>query len=313
LLIIGTSLVINREITLGQFVAAEVIIILILSSVEKIITYMDVVYDMLTAVDKISQVTDLPLEKVGGIDLNNEELNKGFSIRLKNLSYTYPEAKSPAIHSITTGFSCGEKICISGGNESGKTTLTNTISGINLNFDGSLTINDYSMRDLDLTNLRDKVAKNVSSEDIFEGTILDNIVVGKPQISTRDAVEAINLVGLADKINMLPNGLSTQIISGGKGFSSSFVHKLILARCLVKKPRLLILNDFFASFQRSEKENLLNVVTKAAECTLIAVSNDPMVMAACDRVIVMEAGTIIAEGTFTELLSEGYLNKIIKV
>jgi ABC-type multidrug transport system fused ATPase/permease subunit len=169
------------------------------------------------------------------------------------------------------------------------------------------------MRDLDLTNLRDKVAKNVSSEDIFEGTILDNIVVGKPQISTRDAVEAINLVGLADKINMLPNGLSTQIISGGKGFSSSFVHKLILARCLVKKPRLLILNDFFASFQRSEKENLLNVVTTAAECTLVAVSNDPMVMAACDRVIVMEAGTIIAEGTFTELLSEGYLNKIIKV
>ncbi|MFT6873065.1 MAG: ABC-type bacteriocin/lantibiotic exporter with double-glycine peptidase domain [Roseivirga sp.] len=313
LLIIGTSLVINREITLGQFVAAEVIIILILNSVEKIITYMDVVYDMLTAVDKISQVTDLPLEKVGGIDLNNEELNKGFSIRLKDLSYTYPEAKSPAIHSITTGFSCGEKICISGGNESGKTTLTNTISGINLGFDGSLTINDYSMRDLDLTNLRDKVAKNVSSDDIFEGTILDNIVVGKPQISTRDAVEAINLVGLADKINMLPDGLSTQIISGGKGFSSSFVHKLILARCLVKKPRLLILNDFFASFQRSEKENLLNVVTTAAECTLVAVSNDPMVMAACDRVIVMEAGTIIAEGTFTELLSEGYLNKIIKV
>lgn len=313
LLIIGTSLVINREITLGQFVAAEVIIILILNSVEKIITYMDVVYDMLTAVDKISQVTDLPLEKVGGIDLNDKELNKGFSIRLKDLSYTYPEASSPAIHNINTGFACGEKICISGGNESGKTTLTNTISGINLNYAGSLTINDYSLRDLDLTNLRDKVAKNVSADDIFEGSILDNIIVGKPLVSTRDAVEAINTVGLSDKINMLPDGLNTQVISGGKGFSSSFVHKLILARCLVKKPRLLILNDFFASFQRSEKENLINVVTTAAECTLVAVSNDPMVMAACDRMIVMEAGTIVAEGTFTELLSEGYLNKIIKV
>lgn len=184
LLIIGTSLVINREITLGQFVAAEVIIILILNSVEKIITYMDVVYDMLTAVDKISQVTDLPLEKVGGIDLNNEELNKGFSIRLKDLSYTYPGADKPAIHNINTGFACGEKICISGGNESGKTTLTNTISGINLNFAGALTINEYSLRDLDLTNLRDKLAKNVSSDDLFEGTLLDNIVVGKPQVST---------------------------------------------------------------------------------------------------------------------------------
>lgn len=313
LLIIGTSLVINREITLGQFVAAEVIIILILNSVEKIITYMDVVYDMLTAVDKISQVTDLPLEKVGGIDLSNEELNKGFSIRLKNLSYTYPGSKDPAIHGINTGFACGEKVCISGGNESGKTTLTNTISGINQGYEGALTINDYSLRDLDLTNLRDKLAKNVSAEDIFEGTILDNIVVGKPQVSTRDAVEAINKVGLSDKINMLPNGFGTQVISGGKGFSSSFVHKIILARCLVKRPRLLILNDFFSSFQRSEKEHLINVVTSAAECTLVAVSNDPMVMAACDRVIIMEEGTIKAEGTYSELLAAGYLNKIIKV
>lgn len=313
LLIIGTSLVINREITLGQFVAAEVIIILILNSVEKIITYMDVVYDMLTAVDKISQVTDLPLEKVGGIDLNNEDLDKGFSIRLKNLSYTYPGASTPAIHNINTGFACGEKVCISGGNESGKTTLTNTISGINQAYKGSLTINEYSLRDLDLTNLRDKVAKNVSADDIFEGTILDNIVVGKPNVSTKDAVEAIARVGLADKINMLPDGHNTHVISGGKGFSSSFVHKLILARCLVKRPRLMILNDFFASFQRSEKEHLINVVTSAAECTLVAVSNDPVVMEACDRVIVMENGTVLAEGTYAELLSAGYLNKIIKV
>ncbi len=313
LLIIGTSLVINREITLGQFVASEVIIILILSSVEKIITYMDVVYDMLTAVDKISQVTDLPLEKIGGIDLNQEEMDKGFSVKIRNLSYTYPGYKKPAIHNITTGFACGEKVCISGGNESGKTTLTNTVAGINQEYEGALTINDYSLRDLDLTNLRDKMAKNVSMEDIFEGTILENIVVGKPQVSTRDAVDAIAKVGLSDKINMLPDGLNTQMLSSGKGFSSSFVGKLILARCLVKKPRLMILNDFFSSFQRSEKEKLVQLVTDEALCTLVAVSNDPMVMAACDRIILMENGTVAKEGTYSELLSAGYLNKIIKV
>ncbi|GAB5529179.1 MAG: ATP-binding cassette domain-containing protein [Roseivirga sp.] len=313
LLIIGTSLVINREITLGQFVASEVIIILILSSVEKIITYMDVVYDMLTAVDKISQVTDLPLEKIGGIDLNQEEMEKGFSVKIRNLSYTYPGSKYPAIHNITTGFACGEKVCISGGNESGKTTLTNTVAGINQEYEGALTINDYSLRDLDLTNLRDKMAKNVSMEDIFEGTILENIVVGKPQVSTRDAVDAIAKVGLSEKINMLPDGLNTQMLSSGKGFSSSFVSKLILARCLVKKPRLMILNDFFSSFQRSEKEKLIQLVTDEALCTLVAVSNDPMVMAACDRIILMENGTVAKEGTYSELLAAGYLNKIIKV
>ena len=172
LLIIGTSLVINREITLGQFVASEVIIILILNSVEKIITYMDVVYDMLTAVDKISQVTDLPLEKVGGIDLRKEDVDRGFSIEVKDLNYSYPGADDLSLKNINLSIACGTKLCIAGGNESGKTTLTNMLSGLNHKYKGLITINGYSLRDLDFTNLRDKIAKNVSQEDIFEGTIL---------------------------------------------------------------------------------------------------------------------------------------------
>ena len=313
LLIIGTSLVINREITLGQFVASEVIIILILNSVEKIITYMDVVYDMLTAVDKISQVTDLPLEKIGGIDLKDEDMKTGFSVKIRNLSYSYPDSDEKVLDDVSNGFACGEKVCIAGGNDSGKTTLTNTIAGINQGYEGSITINDYNLRDLDLTNLRDKLAKNVSQEDIFEGSILDNVLVGKPHLSTRDAVEVIGKVGLADKVNMLPDGLNTHIVSGGKGFSSSFVNKLILARCLAKRPRLMILNDFFSSFQASDKEDLVKLVMAESECTLITVSNDPMVMSHSDRIIVMDKGKVIADGDFQTLLEQGYLNKIIKV
>lgn len=312
LLIIGTSLVINREITLGQFVASEVIIILILNSVEKIITYMDVVYDMLTAVDKISQVTDLPLEKVGGIDLRKEDVDRGFTIDIKEMSYTYPGADRPALKDINLAVNCGTKVCISGANDSGKTTLTNTLSGLNHNYKGLITINSYSLRDLDFTNLRDKIAKNVSQEDIFEGSILDNVTVGKPQVSVSDAIEAIQMVGLQDKVNMLPNGMNTHILSGGKGFSTSFVNKLILARCLVKKPKLMILNDFFNTFQRSEKEKLINLVMQMNICTVVAVSNDPAVMSACDRVILMDDGRIKAEGSYTELLAGGHLTELVK-
>ena len=313
LLIIGISLVVNREITLGQFVASEVIIILILSSVEKIITYMDVVYDMLTAVDKISQVTDLPLEKIGGIDLRKEDVEKGFRIDIKELNYTYPGASQKALSNINLNFACGQKICVAGGNESGKTTLTNTISGINQNYTGAITFNDFSLRDVDLINVRDKIAKNVSQEDIFEGSILENITVGKPQVTAKDAAEALLRVGISDKVNMLPDGMNTDMVSGGKGFSSSFVNKLILARCLVKKPKLLILNDFFGFFERSEKVKLIELVTQQDICTVIAVSNDPMVMAACDRVVVMDKGSVAADGTYDELLAQGHLSKLIKV
>ena len=313
LLIIGTSLLIGREITLGQFVASEVIIILILTSVEKIITYMDVVYDMLTAVDKISQVTDMPLEKPGGIELSNAQVQKGFTVEIKNLSYKYPEKHEAALKDINLSFKCGENVCIVGGNESGKTTLTNTISGINQDYTGAIVINGYSLRDLDLTNLRDKLAKNVSQEDIFEGTILDNITVGKPMVTTLDAAEAIKKVGLADKVNMLPGGLNTEVVSGGKGFSSSFINKLIMARLLVKKPRLMILNDFFAFFEKEEKEKLIKLVTSEEICTLIAVSNDPLVMAACDKVVVLDNGSVKAQGSYAELLKAGELNHLIKI
>ena len=312
LLIIGTVLVIQREITLGQFVASEVIIILILGSVEKIILYMEVVYDMLTAVDKIAHVTDLPLEKSGGIDMSNNLNGKGFSIDVHNLKYKYPDAGKYALNGINLKIQPGEKVCISGGDESGKTTLTNTLSGLHYGYEGIVTINNISLRDLDLTNLRDLIGKNVSQEDIFDGTILENILVGKPHAMPERAIESIRMVGLDQIINQMPEGLNTHIVSGGKGFSSSFINRLILARCLAKKPRLLILNDYFMSFQKSDKLELIGLLTKKEHnWTLLAISNDPIIMAACDTVILMEGGNVKARGSYEELLKNDAIKNII--
>lgn len=305
LLIIGTILVVQREITLGQFVASEVIIILILNSVEKIISYMDVVYDMLTAVDKISHVTDLPLEKTGGIDIpvDHSKPTEGFEIEVKNLSYTYPGSKSPAIKNIDLHLKKGERVCISGVGAAGKTTLTNTLAGLYNDYEGSITYNRYSLRDLDKTHFRDLIGKNVSSEDIFEGTLLDNILLGKPLSDEKVAIEAIDRVGLSDDINKMQTGLGTEILSGGKGYSETFIQKLILARCIAKQPSLMILNDFFNNFPKRERLKLIQMLTSPdTRWNLIVVSNDPLIMAACDRVVYLKDGSVLAEGAFEDLL-----------
>ncbi len=311
LLIIGTILVVNREITLGQFVASEVIIILILSSVEKIIMYMDVVYDMLTAVDKIAHVTDLPLEPTGGIDIPKSQIKEeGLKVEIKDLSYTYPGKSSPSIKNINMKILPGQKICISGGSGSGKTTLTNTIAGIHTNYRGIITFNRYNLRDLDRTYLRDMIGKNVSQEDIFEGTVLDNILVGKPFASMEKAIDAISKVGLQEQIYSLPEGFNTPILSAGKGFSSSFINRIILARCLAKDPALLILNDFFADTQKHDRLKLIEMLTDPSNnWTLVVVSNDPMIMSAVDRVVYMEGGEILADDTFDNIIKN---EKIIK-
>jgi ABC-type bacteriocin/lantibiotic exporter with double-glycine peptidase domain len=311
LLIMGTILVVDRQITLGQFVASEVIIILILNSVEKIITYMDVVYDLLTAVDKVATVTDLPLEKVGGIDLP-KKLVRGYAVNLKDVYYKYPSGDH-GLNKLNLSIEAGERICISGPGGSGKTTLTNIIAGLQGGFTGIVTINNYSIRDLDLTHLRDKIAKNISLDDIFDGTLLENITVGKPTEGIEDAIDALEKVGLSDFVNSLPEGLNTHILSGGKGFSSSVNQRLILARCIAKKPEMIILNDYFNFMKKSDKVLLIErLVSKENKWTFIVVSNDPLVMASCDRVVVIREGSVLGQGKFDELMQQGLLGNYIE-
>jgi ABC-type bacteriocin/lantibiotic exporter with double-glycine peptidase domain len=313
LLIMGTILVVDRQITLGQFVASEVIIILVLNAVEKIILYIDVVYDLLTAVDKVSNVTDLPLEKSGGLDLPKDQQGKGYAISLHNLRYTYPDSFTPVLNNITLEIKAGERVCICGPGGSGKSTLADIIGGLLTDCSGGVAINKFSLRDLDITHLRNKVAKNISPDDIFDGTLYENITIGKPTAHIDDVLAITEQVGLAPYLRRLPDGLNTRVISGGKGLSSSTLHRLILTRCLVKKPELLILNDFFSGLSKADKLDLIHcVVTPESSWTLLAISNDPLVMASCDRIIVLDQGNVVADDSYAALLKEGIISKYLE-
>jgi ABC-type bacteriocin/lantibiotic exporter with double-glycine peptidase domain len=310
LLVVGTMLVVSREITLGQLVASEIVIILIINSVEKIVMYMDVVYDLLTAVDKISHVTDLPIERFGGLDVTPKH-EKGFALEVRNVSYTFPD-QGVGLRDINLSVMPGERVCISGPGGSGKTVLTNILTGLYANFQGSVTLDGYSLRDLDLTHLREKIAKNISVEDLFDGTILDNLSVGNSHTSAEQVLWALQKVGLADTINSLPEGLSTHLLSGGKGLPDTMIQKLILSRCIAKKPKLMVLNDFFIGLPRSEKLAIIQtIIDPSNPWTLIAVSNDPMIMSACDRVIVLDQGRIQGSGPLAELMKDDRIKKII--
>lgn len=311
LLIMGTLLVVDRQITLGQFVASEIVIILILNAVEKIIMYMDVVYDLLTAVDKVAQITDLPVEKTGGLDFPSAQTG-GFQLRTKDLKYKYSTSGYYALKGIDLDIKAGEILCVTGQGNSGKTTLLNVLSGLYTDYEGVVTINNYSLRDIDLTHLRDQVAKNITQEDLFDGTILENVTLGRRTTTVHDAISALEQVGLSDTINSLPKGFDTPIVSGGKGLTKTVIHKLILARCLAKKPQLLVLNDFFSPLAKKDKLELLQCITKQAHpWTVIVVSKDPLIMSACDRVVVLNEGQVQHVGTMEELTQKELLKDLI--
>jgi ABC-type multidrug transport system fused ATPase/permease subunit len=198
LLILGTLLVVDRQITLGQFVAAEVIIVLVIGAVEKIIFTMDTVYDLLTAVEKIGHVTDLPLEKDNGRQGEPQPapLRHGSKGEKPELPLEAEPAGGPARHELHGKGGRKGRVCRP--RQSGKVLLARVLAGLTDSFEGSIQLNGISRRDLHQSTLRTSIDTNLLSNDLFEGTLLDNISMGRLRVSYDDIWWAIEKAGLDD-------------------------------------------------------------------------------------------------------------------
>lgn len=311
LLAIGGFLVIDRQITLGQFVASEIVVVTIMNASEKFVINMSTIYDMLTAVEKLGSVTDIPLEKKGGIAMPYHQ-GGGMKIITHDLGYTYPGNPTPSLKNINIKIDAGERICVSGYSSSGKNTLAQVLTGILDSYSGTVTLNNLSLRDINLNSLRDNIAKNISSEDLFDGTVLENITMGKARVSYRDVVWALENVGLMDMVNQLPKGLQTNIVPGGKQFSNTIATKMLIARCLAEKPQLLIINDLLHNLERVDKLKILQfLIDKKNPWTLICVSNDPLIMSACDQILFMKSGEVLHEAPYEEMIQRSDFKEAI--
>lgn len=301
LLILGAVLITQRQINLGQFVAAEIIIILVINSIEKIILKLDTVYDVLVSVQKITDVTDLPIEIYSGIDLPVAP-GQGISVGLKNISYRYSDRRESVLRDVNLEIAAGERICIAGFNGSGKTTLAHLIIGLYDNYTGAIVYNGLSLRDLNKASLMDHLGDYVSQEGVFDGTLLENIVIGRPSCTMENVLWAINCAGLSDFIQELPEGMNTRLIGGSVRISESIARKIIIARNIVERPGLLVLDDFLLGVERREKKRILDLILSSEfKWTVILISNDPMIMRASQRLVFMNEGIIEDHGTFDDL------------
>ena len=312
LLILGTSLVIDRQISLGQFVASEIIIVLVVNSVEKLISGTETVFDLLTAIEKMGHVTDLPLERQTGLQVNFHEENHGLDIRIQNLRYKYADGKKYVLNNINLDIKPNESICVTGTNGSGKETLLKILSAIYTDFEGSISYNDLSIKDIELNSIRDAIERNLATDLIFDGTMLDNIVMGRAGITLQDVQWALKNLHMNENIAELDEGLTTQMIAGGKRFSESFIAKISVARCVVEKPKLLMINDIYRELHKSERMSAIAFLTdKVNPWTLLTISNDPMIMAACDRVVVLNEGVIVMDGSYKELIKNPDFQEVV--
>ena len=301
LLILGSVLVIDRQITLGQFVAAELVIVTVLAGIEKLVGSLAEVYDVMTSVDKLGAITDLPLETTVGLPLPDGA--SGLAVEVEGLRYTYPGAERPALANIAFRLAPGARVAVTGPDGSGETTLLAAVSGLLDGVEGTVLLDGMTLRDLEPAAVRDRIGVVLGSAGLFEGTIEDNVTLGRAGLGTAAVVEALSRVGAHATVQRLPEGLRTVIENGGRGLPSTLRVRLLLARATVHRPRLLLVDECLATVEPAARQELIDVLTAPdAPWSLLIVSHTRDLLAACDRVLVLRAGEVVADAPWAVVM-----------
>ena len=290
MLIVGTLLMVKQQLTVGQFIAAEIVILLVLNSVEKLIINLGSVYDTLTAVEKLSEITDKAIEKNGSIPLSPK--NEGLKLELRDLSFGYNDEKN-VLQQISLLIQPGEKVCITGKDSSGKSSLLKLMTGSYTDFQGAILVDDIPIGNYDLDSLRSHTGVLLGQQDIFNGTVLENITMGNETISLEEVKESVRLAGLSDFIATLKEGFDSSIDPTGRRLPRSVVQKILMARALAGKPRLLLLEEPWMNTREEQRKQLIDTLINLPHCTVVVVTNDTEYTSRCSKVFELnETGSL---------------------
>ncbi len=298
---IGGYLVTQGSITLGQFVAAELLIVYLTNNGFNLVKLFSSGYDLLTAISKILHVTEKPLEEVGG-----EEVPSGSgpaSLSMSGVTVGYGK-EPPALNDVSFDVAPGGHLCVVGDSGAGKTTLTQALVRVHDPDQGQITFDGHDIARLDPQAYRSVVGLALSNDELFKGTVEENITMGR-SLSYADVEKALHLACLDDAILELPDGLQTPITSAGLGLPQGMVRRIMIARAVVGEPRLLILDEPFNGIEDPVKQSLADRLYGHDAWTIVSAADDnPTAVRRADQVLVLEQGQIVWRGASNQLHNE---------
>lgn len=302
LLLAGGILVFRQQMNIGQFVAAEIVILMVISSVEKLILSIESVYDMLTSLEKLGNVTDLPLEEQGGLKLESLCKEEQLEVELDGIEYTYPNLENPTISDVSLKVKQGEKIFITGDSGSGKSTLMQIMAGLYPPQKGNISYNSIPAKNIQSESIRTIISNLMSQEVLFNGTIAENISMGKINVGHEDIRWALEKVGLSDFVKNLSNGYDTMLFPEGRRLPRSVVQKILVARSIASKPRILMIEDMLDAVSAKDKKQLMAFLTsKEVPWGMVITSQDIQWASYCDKTVILDKGKIAFEGTYEQV------------
>lgn len=294
MLVMGVILLVNQQMNVGQFVAAEIVIITIINSVEKLIASLDKVYDTLTSIQKLSKVLDSEIEQFGSLTLANE--HKGISIKFDKVNFGYTDNTNDAdlvISDITFNIKSGSFVCITGVSGSGKSSILKLLTGAFKNFNGSILLEDVPIGNYNLQSLRNQTGVLLSQQDIFQGTLLENITMTNKHTSLEEITQLAEKIGLIEFIQSNKDGYDTLLDPLGKRLSKKIKQDILLLRVLIGKHRLLLLEEPFNHLEKEQKDAVINFLKNEKNATIIITSEDESTIKECDVILKLVNGKLV--------------------
>ena len=272
MLTVGTYLLLNQQLNIGEFIAAEIVILTVIGAVEKLISSLDNVYDVVTSIEKLASITECVVEKEGNLILNTEN---GIQIEFSNYSFEYEQGKV-ILNNISMLIPSKSRVAITGNEGAGKTSLLKSLSSNYTDFTGNLSINNLPIGNYQLESLRQHTGIFLQQQALFQGSLFENIAMGRKNITPEKILKIAAQAGLKNFLNNLPQGFESIIDPLGSKLPNSTNKKILLLRALVNEPTLLLMDEPFLGLEPEINHQLINYLFNDLPDTtlLVAISDE---------------------------------------
>ncbi len=282
LLTLGGALVLRGELTLGQLVASELIVGAIVASVAKLGKHLESWYDALAAVDKLGYIADLPIEREHGEQPSLS--SQPVELRAEAATFGYDPAR-PVLENLSFHIPAGARVAVFSPAGYGASTLLDLLYGLRSIQTGTLLLDGVDIRHWPPEALRHQVAL-VRGQEIVGGTIAENVRLARSDVSLADVRAALESVGLSETVLALPDGIDSRLSFGGRPLSSSQRTRLVLARAIASRPRLLLLDETLDGLDAKTVAELERYLfDQNNPWTMVLVTRDQELVKRCDQVI----------------------------